>query len=162
MLILSLLACMAAKKHSVNNLNTEPMGIITLLDRSSENIKYVGQGGCTKRRQYHYFENQSAQLMFFESEIGAVIALVSCSREKIHLLEIHPKHLSMHFKIYYGEWGIVGFVKEKSEWQYTCEHNECAKYLSPEEKVLWLKDYQNFDEVLKATYVLRSRIPISK
>ena len=160
MLLFSLLACLASKKHPTVTLDPEPMGILTLLDRSAENIKYVGQGGCTKRREYHYYENQSAQLMFFESEIGAVIALVSCSREKIHLLEIHPKHLKMHFKIYYGEWGIVGFVKEKSEWKYTCEHNECAKYLSPQDQSLWLNDYQNFDAVLKATYVLRSKVPV--
>ena len=100
--------------------------------------------------------------MFFESDIGAVIALMSCSGDKIHVLEIHPKHLRMHFKIYYGEWGIVGFIKEKGAWKYTCEHTECANYLSPQEKMLWLKDYQQFNEVLKTTYVLRSRIPVLK
>ena len=100
--------------------------------------------------------------MFFESEIGAVIALISCSGEHIHVLEIHPKHLKMHFKIFYGEWGIVGFIKENNEWVYSCEHSECVKFLSEQDRELWEKDYQNFEHVLKATYVLRSKIPALK
>ena len=138
------------------------MGIIDILDRASENIRYAGQGACTRKKKYGIFEEGTARYMFFESEIGSVISLQSCSGDHIHVLEIHPKHLKMHFKVFYGEWGIVGFIKQDSKWIYSCEHNRCINHLSPEEADLWERDYQNFEAVLKATYVLRSRIPASK
>ena len=162
MLIFSLLACFASRKITQVDNKPEPMGIITLLDRASENIKYVGQDACRRKPSYGIFENSTARFMFFESEIGSVISLQSCSGDKIHVLEIYPKHLRMHFKIYYGEWGIVGFIKENSKWIYSCEHSECTKFLSPEEKEMWLRDYRDFNEVIKTTYVLRSRIPVRK
>jgi hypothetical protein len=156
-----LLACLPLKR-AFPAAEADPMGILTLLERSSEDIKYVGQGGCQSEKTARHYRREPARLMFFESEVGSLIATVSCSQKDIYYLEIHPKKSPLYLKLHYGEWGIVGYAKRDGEWTDVCEHSECAQFLSPEEQELWRKDYQKFNDILKATYILRSRVPIPK
>ena len=79
MFLLSLIACLGLKKTPHNPHPTDPMGILDMLDTASKNIHYVGQGACLKKKVYNLYQDKSARLMFFESKIGAVIGLISCS-----------------------------------------------------------------------------------
>ena len=160
MLLFYFMACLGMPKKSIPQAKSEPMGILSILDRSAENIRYVGQGQCQPKSSFKLFVTAPARLMFFESDIGAVIATVSCSGKDIFFLDIHPKTSKLYYKIHYGEWGIVGYLKKEGVWNDVCEHSECRKYLSTREQELWQRDYKDFNEVLKSTYVLRSRIPI--
>ena len=160
MILFSLLARMAGKRQTLTSPPSEPMGILTLFDRASENIRYVGEGRCRNRRSHEVDQRDPGQLMFFESEVGSVIATVSCETPDIYYLEIHPKQYRWFIKLYYSEWGIVGFTKVDGKWEYTCEHTQCVELLTPEDKELWLRDYTEYEEILKATYVLRSRVPV--
>ena len=161
MILSSLLSCMISSTATLRVPPAKPMGILTLLDRASQNIRYVGEGRCRKRQYHEMDQRDPGQLQFFESDLGSVIATVSCETSDIYYLELHPKQYRWFLKLFYSEWGIVGFTKVDGDWKYTCEHTQCVSLLSLEEKELWLRDYKKSDEVLKATYVLRSKIPIS-
>ena len=66
--LLFLVACIPPKRASHSLPQTEPIGLLELLELSSENIKYAGQGRCRPKDYHKLFTLEPARLMFFESE----------------------------------------------------------------------------------------------